>query len=851
VAEKYRIGPFLLDAEAHALTHTGKTVPLGQRAVDVLAVLVRAAPECVPKTRIMEAAWSGLIVEESNLSVQISAIRRALAQAPGGEDWLETLARRGYRFTGPVTALPENKTARDTVKGARSNLAEPLTSFVGRERQVAEIQRLLSSNRLVTLIGAGGVGKTRIAIRVAGELLHSYADGVWLVEFGALRDPVLVPQTVATVLGLSDQPGKSLTQLLAEHLESRQLLLVLDNTEHLIAACAQFVYEVMRHCEQVAILATSRERLGLAGELTYRVPPLSTPSPQREMTAASLAPYESVQLFKERAQLFLPQFALTDQNAQALTRICQQLDGIPLAIELAAARVRSMSVEEVNHRLDQRFRLLTGGSRAAPRRQQTLRAVFDWSYDLLSDAEKALLNRLSVFSGGWTIEAAEQVCSGDGIETWEMLDHLTALTDKSLVVAEERNGATRYWLLETVRQYAWDRLIESSDGRQLRDAQFGYFLKLAENAEPQLRGTEQHVWLERLEAEHDNIRAALRWSSGEGAVTSDGLQLAAAFWPFWLMRGHFREGGDWLSRLLAAPPVEGPLPARARALRGSGVMAELRGDYPAARALYEQSIAICRGLGDRRGIAAVLNNLGSVASAQGDEDTALGLWEESLAIRRDMGDALGIADLLGNLGKVAYHRGDYSSARSMWEESLAISRHLNDLRGITFSLSNLGRVALEEGDFARSRAMWDESRDMARELGDRWGMAWSLMNLGDLASAERDFPTAERLHQESLAIRREIGNRPCIADSLERLANIALAVSRPLRGARIWGAVERLREELGVPQSPDEHLHYEQCIAAARDAFHDDAAFSSAWQVGRAMTVEKAIALALETGDEG
>ena len=845
VTEKYSIGPLLLDADAQTLTQSGRPVALGQRAIGVLTTLVRAAGEYVPKNRIIEGAWPGLVVEESNLSVQISAIRRALSQAPGGDAWVETLARRGYRFRGPVSRLPEKTVSNTSASSSRTNLLEPLTSFVGRQTELADIRNLLAGHRLVTLAGAGGIGKTRLAVRLANELLDEYSDGVWVVKLESLSHPSLVPETVARVLELQDGSGKSPTRTVCEYLESKHLLLVVDNAEHLIAACANFAQHVTEQCPRVSILTTSRERLAVPGEAIYQVPPLSIP-PLRPVTADRLAPYDSVQLFRQRAQLLLPQFAITDRNAPALAAICQRLDGIPLALELAAARIRSMTLEEVNRRIDQRFRLLAGASRTAPRRQQTLRATIDWSYDILSDAEKVVFDRLCVFSGGWTLESAEDVCSGDGVEAVEMLDLLTALTDKNLVVAHEHDRATRYSLLETMREYAWERLTERGNCEQWQARHLACFLKLAEEAESKLRGADQHAWLDRLHAEHDNVRYALRWSLTTHDATADGLRLAASFWPFWLMRGHFREGRSWLSALLAAAPLEQALPARARAIRGSGVMAELEGDYRDASDLYEKSIDICRKLDDRRGIAASLNNLGSVASAQGDDETARVLWEQTLEIRREMDDELGVADVLGNLGKIAYHRGDYPSARAMWEESLGISRGLDDQRGVMFSLSNLGRVALDQADYASARTSWEASRTMAQALGDRWGFAWSQMNLGDLACAQNDHAEAQTLYRESLAIRRELNNRPTIADSLERLAHIAILLGQHVRAARIWGAVERMREDIRVPLSTDERVQYERLVAAARDALHDDKAFSCAWEGGRAMRLEEVVSFALE-----
>ncbi len=768
VAETYRIGPFLLDAEAQALTQDGKPVALGQRAVAVLVVLVRATQEYVPKTRIMEVAWPGMVVEENNLSVQISAIRRVLAHAPDGEGWLETLARRGYRFVGPVTAVP-NKTAGDTLSSnPRSNLPESLTSFVGRERELAEVRKMLSEIRLVTLTGAGGVGKTRLALRVAAELIERFPDGVWLVEFAALWEPGLVPQTVATVLGLKEEPSKSLMQTFVEHLQGKCLLLVLDNAEHLLGACAELVEVLLRQCSQVTLLVTSREQLGVTGELIYRVPSLSTPELSRDATAHSLVDYESVRLFTERAQFQLPQFAVSDRNAPALASICQHLDGIPLAIELAAARVRSMSVEEVNHRLDQRFRLLTGGSRTAPRRQQTLRAALDWSYDLLSDAEKALLGRLSVFAGGWMLESAEHVGGGEDVQTWEMLDLLTALADKNLVETEEREGATRYRLLETVRQYAQELLRERGEEPLWQGRHLMHFLALAEEAEPELKGKDQQPWLDRLETEHDNLRAALAWATTAGGDAAGGLRLAGALWRFWLVRGYLCEGQGWLSGLLAAAP-RGQAAARAKALHGAGVLAWQQGYYGAARALHEQSLAIQRELGDRQAIAGSLNNLGLVAWQQGDYAAARALYEQSLAIRRELGDRQDIAGSLNNFGLVAYRQGDYLAAIALYEESLTLQRELGDRQGIAASLNNLGNVANDQGDYSAARALLVESLTTFRELGDRHGIAMALTSLGNVADEQGDYSAARALYEQSLAIRRELGDRHGIAVSLTNL----------------------------------------------------------------------------------
>jgi non-specific serine/threonine protein kinase len=775
---------------------------LGTRAVAILAALVRRPNEYVQKSDIIDAAWPDVVVEEANLTVQISALRRALAEAPGGEYWIETLIRRGYRYVGPVTELT-NRLSRG-IDGRNSNLPWPVTSFVGRERELVEIKRLLPRTRLLTLAGVGGIGKTRLALQVAAEVLDAYPDGVWLVDLASVEDPGLVPQTVATVLALKEQPGKTLMQSLTEHLASRHLLLLLDNAEHLLDACALLADAVLRQCPHVVMLATSRERLGTAGEQTYPVPALSVPDPERDATAASLEKYESARLFIERARLNLPHFAVADDNAPALALICCRLDGIPLAIELAAARVRSMSVEEISRRLDQLFHLLTGGSAITPRRHQTLRALIDWSYDLLTNAEKLMLRRVSVFSGGWTLEAAEQVCSGEGIDDWEVLDLLTALADKSLLLAEEIDGATRYRLLETVRQYAQEH--KAAEQPRWRARHLSYFVALAEEAEPLFVGVDQRAWLDRLETENDNLRAAMAWSAEAGSDAVAGLRLASAVWRFWTIRGYLSEGRGWLTRLLAAAPRAQAAAARAKALKAAGGLALEQADYSDARALCDEGMALYQELGDRRGVANMLSDLGALAT----------------------------------------HQGDYPAGRALLEESLAIRRQLDDRWGISTSLSILGDWALDQGDYRAARVLHEESLTIKRELGNRYGMAVELHYLGTVDKEEGEHRSARVRFEEGLVICRELGDRHGIAELLEGLASGVAAMGRPGRAARVWGRAERLREEIGSPvKAGGQRLRYDRDVAAARAALGDDAAFDSAWQEGRAMTLDRAMADAI------
>ena len=833
----YRFGSFELQPAKRRLLASGVPVDVGSRAFDVLVMLVEHDGRTVTKDELLEGVWPKAVVEENTLQAHVSALRKVL-----GRDAIATISGWGYRFSLeliPASAEPA---------APRHNLPQQLTSFIGREKEIAQVKELLATARLLTLTGAGGCGKTRLAMQVAGDLLESYPDGTWLVELAPLTDPGLVPQAVANVLGLKEQPGQNLTRAIADHLESRRLLLVLDNAEHLRAACADFADAALRRCAHLVILVTSRERLGMAGELTYRVPSLSMPDPEHHATPEILSAFESVRLFIERARLQRPDFTVTAQNAPALASVCRRLDGIPLAIELAAPRVRSMSVEEVSRRLDQRFGLLTGGSVTALPRHRTLRAMIDWSYDLLGDAEKAMLRRMSAFSGGWTLAAAEQVC-GDDVDRREALDLLTSLADKNMVLAEERDGATRYWFLETVCHYARDRLRESGEQMNVQRRHLAYFLTMAEEAEPLLLGADQHAWLERLETEHDNLRSALAWSSAAGGDAEAGLRLAAALYLFWWLRGYRGEGRAWLVGLMnSAPGAQSGL-VRARALIGAGSLAWLQGDYPDARAFYEQSLAIARELGDGSRIAAALHGLGAVLADQGDYLGARAFYEQSLAIRRKLGDQRAIAASLSNLGIVAGRQGDSRAARALQIEALAIRRELGDRWGIASSLNNLADVAHDQQDYLVARALCEESLAIYREVGERRGIADVLGRMGLLARDQDDYRSAQALFKESLAIFLELGDQRGIVEALEGLAYV-FSLDRSAWAALLWGATATLREKIGAPQKPNDRLRAERQIAGARAALGDDAAFDSVWQEGRAMSIEQAARYALSRESE-
>ena len=800
--------------------------------------------------RIMSAAHGGQVLLSQAV---VDCVREILPETVSLRDLgnvrLKDLATPEHVYQAVHPQLRQEFPALRSLEATPNNLPQQATSFIGREKELDELKRLLVKTRLLTLTGSGGCGKTRLSLQVAADSLEQFPDGAWLVELASLGDPSLVAQTVATVLGLKEAPGKPIRQTLTDYLKDKRLLLLLDNCEHLLDGCAQLAHALLRQCPEVTILASSREGLGIGGEQAYRVPSLSLPDLKQAQTPASVAPFEAVQLFTDRALLACPDFEVTDQNAATLASICYRLDGIPLAIELAAARSRSLSVEEINGKLDQRFRLLTGGSRTALPRQQTLRSLIDWSYDLLHEPEKQLLQRLSIFAGGWTLAAAEQVCVGDSVGDREVLDLQTSLCDKSLVLVEQNDGHYRYRLLETVRQYARERLLESGGGGAVRNRHLDYFLALAEEAEPKLTGADQQMWLGRLETEHDNLRSALAWSSATGGDAARGLRLSAALSWFWQLRGYLGEARGWFSALLAAASSGLPAAERANALNAAGAMAHQQGDYPAARALHEEGLTLRRTLGDQRGIASSLNNLGNIAFFEGDFPSAWAFHHESLKMRQELGDRHGVAISLNNLGAVTHEQGDFASARKLYEESLAEQRELGDRQSIAASLNNLGNVAREQGDFASAQRLYEESLADHRELGDRQGIAESLNNLGCVARERGDLPAARALHEESLAIRRELGDRRGIAESLEGFADVAFASARPCRAARIWGAAEQLRNVIGAPLQRSECAPYERQVSAARVALGDDAAFDKAWREGRAVTLEQILEYVVEERD--
>ncbi|MGQ0569170.1 MAG: ATP-binding protein [Armatimonadota bacterium] len=866
--------PDAVDLRVRMGLHTGEPIATGGAYVGL--DVHRAA-------RICEAGWGGQILlshttrDLVDLDLPADAGLRDL-----GAHRLKGLHRPEHVFQLLHPALAADFPTLRTLDSLPNNLPRQLTSFVGREREMANVKQVLSRDRLVTLAGSGGCGKTRLAIEIATDLVDAYRDGVWLVELATLSDPGLVPQRVASVMRVREQPGRPLHVTLSEHLKPKHLLIILDNCEHLVRACAQLAELVLRACPDVHILTTSRERLGVGGEVTYRVPSLSLPNLDRVPPFEALTQSEAVRLFVDRATSVMPRFQLTRDNAPLVAHICQRLDGIPLAIELAAARVKVLALDQIALRLNDRFRLLVGGSRTAPTRQQTLRAVMDWSYVLLPEKERVLLGRLSVFAGGWRLEAAESICAGGSIENEGILDLLSELVDKSLVIVDEQAGEIRYRLLETVRQYGQERLLESGQDAPVRQRHRDWFLGLAERAEVELRGAAQSTWLKCLEVEHDNLRAALEWSQAEAGTGEAGLRLAAAMGRFWWMRGYLTEARGWLEGVLKQRG-DATSASRARALLEAGRLAWAQSDYTAAGTFLEQSLALSRGFGDRPGIADALNMLGLVAWVQSEYSIAHARYQEGLVLSRDLDDRRRVATLLNNLGRVSMAQGDHAAAdsfhrqsleiyqtmgdihgiaislhnlgltaaaqdrdeeaRALFEESLRIRQELGDRHNVVYSLNSLGLVAYRQGRFQQAAELSEESLALSRELGNQEGIANALVNLARLAQHRDNLERAAALGRESLVLRRALGDRRGIAEGLDILAGLASAQGQKERAGRLFGAAAALRDAIGAPIPPADRAEHDRDVASVLSELGEKG--PATLLEGRRMQAEQAIAFAI------
>jgi predicted ATPase/DNA-binding SARP family transcriptional activator/DNA-binding CsgD family transcriptional regulator len=786
---------------------------------------------------------------------QYERLRDILSRGLDAEPAPPTRRLRDQIAAGTLQPTPAVDPAQEEerVGAGKHNLPAPMTSFVGREREMMEARRLLSRTRLLTLTGAGGSGKTRLAIEVAGDLVGDYPDGVWMAELAPLSEPGLVAREVVGVLGVTERPGEPPADTLGDYLRGKEMVLLLDNCEHQIESAARLAEHLLRSCPRLGILATSREPLGVAGEVVWQVDPLSVPDTEVAASVDDLLRYEALRLFVDRARLRLPDFGLTEENAGAVTRVCRKLDGIPLAIELATARMGALAVEQVAQRLEISLDVLGGPGRTAEARQQTLRATLDWSHNLLLEAERELFRRLSVFAGGWTLEAAEAVCSGDTIEQEDVLDFLGALVDKSLVVAGANTGGPlRYRMLEPIRQYSAEELGRSGDADEVKGRHATYFLALAERAEPALAGSQQSAWVERLEAEHDNFREALSWVL-EKEKDEAALRLGAALWRFWHVRGYLSEGTRWLELVLDQDGSAASL-ARVKALEGMGWLAQGRGEYERARATYEEMLALSRELEDKGNVAIALNSLGTVAAQQGDNERARLFLQENLGVLEELeegdpGTTLKRFHAVNLLGYLAINdEGDYTQGTILWEQSLALARKAGDDYAVAITLANLGHPALMQGDYERAKILCEEALTRANELGEAGVMIEpsTLVNLGLATLGLGEYGRAMQCFEKALVKSRDMDRTPQALEALEGMASLAGAMGEATRAPRLWGAAMAAREVTGINTfTPDEWTMHEPHLAAARTRLGDEV-WEELVAEGRTMSLEEATGYALQ-----
>jgi predicted ATPase/class 3 adenylate cyclase len=739
-----------------------------------------------------------------------------------------------------------------TLEVFNHNLPAQLTSFIGREKEMDDIKKLIAGQRMVTLTGSGGAGKTRLGLQVAAACLNQFANGVWLVELATITDPALVPQTLFSVFKLREDNQRTVFEILIEHLRGKNMLILLDNCEHLIDACAQLGERLLQGCPHLKILASSREALGIAGEISYRVPSLQAPNPAELPPLDILGKTESIRLFMDRATAMKPDLTLTEDNASFIAQICHRLDGIPLAIELAASRVKALTPEQIASRLDDRFSLLTGGSRTALPRQQTLRALIDWSYSLLSEDEKTLFRRLAVFVGGWTLEAAESVC-GEEDSKLDILELLTKLVDKSLVLTTDSEIGLRYRRLETIRQYSREKFFETDEVETLRDRHLNYFLQFAERADENLKGSEQLLWQRRMSAEQDNLRAALEW--GFNKYPYSALSIVGAANLFWTAGGYSAEGfrltQKALEQVQQSPFIRGTTAeqrqvTRAKALRGLTRLYLSLGDNARAKRAAEESVAIYRRSKDRRGLSFALVILAYPMEFLGERESAEAILKESYLIAREEKDIYVMSRALNLLARLTIVlRQDLDKAQKYIDESLRQARKAGLRSQEAQAQEVAATIAFRRNKPEEAREHYNESVKLYQEIDARFNVILERSNLAHMERTLGNYAEALDYYRETVLAFRDIGQTGAICHQLECFGFIALAQDRPERALQLFAAADALRKRASTPMIPDEQRHYDEQVNTLRARMEPDK-FETNWSAGKTLSMDEAIALAIE-----
>jgi predicted ATPase/class 3 adenylate cyclase len=772
-----------------------------------------------------------------------------------GERHLKDIARPEHIYQVAAPDLLSDFPPLTTLESFNHNLPAQLTSFIGREHEIAEAQKLLSSTRILTFIGPGGTGKTRLCRQVAAEQLSEFKDGVWLIELAQLADSTYVLSTITSTFHLRELPGARLIDTVTDYLRAKQLLLILDNCEHLIETCAQLSDHFLHACPNLKIITSSREALGISGETVYRVPSLSLPQNLEDLRdvgnlTRALIRYEATRLFTERAIQANPQFTLTTDNAPYVTQICKRLDGIPLAIELAAARLKLFTPQQIAERLDDRFRLLTGGSRSALPRQQTLRALIDWSYLTLNETEQDVFRRLAVFSGGWTFEAAESV-----VGEMEAMDGLSGLVNKSLVHVEEKEGESRYRYLETIRQYAMEKLLESGEAVDARNRHLTHFMEYSRRAEKHFGTVQRLLWMNRLEVEHDNIRSALGWALESNPESA--LQMVCLLSDFWMSHNYLTEGCNWcqaaITRIEASSLDRDKIDeTHARVYAVLAVLSVNRGDHHTGQTAAKQGVALARPLDDKLILVQALTFLGFSSAFLGDVTLAFDSLHESEDICRKLGYREELANVLQALAYVTMEvHGSQATEQlqSYMEESLALSQGSIDPEAAVRTEGILARLAFYRGDLPEARRHADLMLDLHKDMGDQLSVIGHQSTMAHVWRQIGDYKKALALYRETLPDWQKIGHRGAVAHQLECFAFIAKAQEQGERAVKLMGAAEALREASSSPQTPQERIEYDKELAGLR-AGMDEKTFNLLWAEGQSMNMDQAIDFAMGENEE-